>query len=376
MLRLLLPLLLLGGIAVAASPRPRQAGVVTGILPPSPLNAITDVSGVRVGHATLVEGEDVRTGITVVLPHPGNTFQEKVPAAVAVFNGFGKLTGLSQVRELGGLETPIALTSTLSVWRVADALAEWVLEQPGNEEVTSVNPVVGECNDAHLSDIRRRAAGRTELRRALAAAAAGPVVEGSVGAGTGTTCLGWKGGIGSASRRLPASQGGFTVGVLVQTNFGGALTIAGVPVGQTLGRHSFKQALESDVGGSCLIVAATDAPLDARQLFRLAARAPFGLARVGSFASSGSGDYAIASSTHPEVRLHHGARGVRSVPRLDEDALSPLFLAVIEATEEAVLNALFAATTVTGRGGRIVETLPVERVLDILRTRGALAPPE
>lgn len=376
MLRLLLPLLLLGGIAVAATPRPRQAGVVIGILPPGPLNAITDVSGVRVGHATLLEGEDVRTGVTVVLPHSGNTFQEKVPAAVAVFNGFGKFTGLSQVRELGGLETPIALTSTLSVWRVADALAEWVLEQPGNEEVTSVNPVVGECNDAHLSDIRRRPVGRAELRRALAAAAPGPVAEGSVGAGTGTTCLGWKGGIGTASRRLPPSLGGFTVGVLVQTNFGGALTIAGVPVGQTLGRYSFKQALESDAGGSCLIVAATDAPLDARQLQRLAARAPFGLARVGSFASSGSGDYVIAFSTHPEVRLHHGDRQARAVPRLGEDALSPLFLALIEATEEAVLNSLFAATTVTGRGGRTVEALPAERVLDILRARGALALPE
>lgn len=376
MLRLLLPLLLLGGVAVAATPRPRQAGVVIGILPPGPLNAITDVSGVRVGHATLLEVEDVRTGVTVVLPHSGNTFQEKVPAAVAVFNGFGKLTGLSQVRELGGLETPIALTSTLSVWRVADALAEWVLEQPGNEEVTSVNPVVGECNDAHLSDIRRRPVGRAELRRALAAAAPGPVAEGSVGAGTGTTCLGWKGGIGTASRRLPPSLGGFTVGVLVQTNFGGALTIAGVPVGQTLGRYSFKQALDSDTGGSCMIVAATDAPADARQLQRLAARAPFGLARVGSFAASGSGDYAIAFSTHPEVRLRHGDRQARAVPRLGEDALSPLFLALIEATEEAVLNSLFAATTVTGRGGRTVEALPVERVLDILRARGALALPE
>ncbi len=376
MLRLLIPLLLAGGVAVAANPRPRQLGVVTGILPPGPLNAITDVSGVRVGHATLVEGEDTRTGVTVVLPHAGNIFQEKVPAAVAVFNGFGKLTGLSQVQELGVIETPIAVTNTLSVWQVADALAEWVLEQPGNEEVTSVNPVVGECNDGALSDIRRRPVGRAELRRALAAATAGPVAEGSVGAGTGTTCLGWKGGIGSASRRLPASLGGFTVGVLVQTNFGGALTVAGVPVGQELGRFSFQQALTIDAGGSCMIVAATDAPLDARQLQRLAARAPWGLARVGSFAGSGSGDYAIAFSAHSEARRRHGAREVRSGPRLDEDALSPLFLAVIEATEEAVLNSLFAAVTVTGRGGRTVEALPVERVIEILRARGALALPE
>jgi len=375
MLRLLIPVLLAGGVAVAAHPRPRQLGVVTGILPPGPFNAITDVAGVRVGHATLVEGEEVRTGVTVILPHGGNLFQEKVPAAVAVFNGFGKLTGLSQVQELGSVETPIALTGTLSVWRVADALAEWVLEQPGNDEVTSVNPVVGECNDGALSDIRRRPVGRAEVRRALAAAASGPVAEGSVGAGTGTVCLGWKGGIGSASRQLPAALGGFKVGVLVQTNFGGALTIAGVPVGQLLGRYSFQQVLASDTGGSCVIVVATDAPLDARQLRRLAARAPLGLARVGSFASGGSGDYAIAFSAHPEMRRHHGARAVRSVPQLGEDALSPLFLAVIEATEEAVLNSLFAATPVTGRGGRTADALPVERVLELLRARGALAPP-
>lgn len=375
MLRLLLPLLLVGGVAVAAAPRPRQLGVVIGMLPPGPHNAITDVPGVRVGHATLVEGEEVRTGVTVVLPHPGNLFQDKVPAAVAVFNGFGKLIGLSQVRELGALETPIALTSTLSVWRVADALAEWTLEQPGNQEVISVNPVVGECNDAHLSDIRRRPVGRSELRQALAAAAAGPVAEGSVGAGTGTVCLGWKGGIGTSSRRLPASLGGFTVGVLVQTNFGGALTIAGVPVGQLLGRYSFKQALDADSGGSCMIVVATDAPLDARQLERLAARAPLGLARAGSSGSGGSGDYAIAFSAHPEVRLRHGERQPRPAPRLGDDALSPLFLAVIEATEEAVVNSLFAATSVTGRG-RTVDALPVAQVLDLLRARGALREPE
>ncbi len=375
MLQVLLPLLLAGGVAVVANPRPRQLGVVTGILPTGTLNAITDVDGVRVGHATVVEGDDLRTGVTVVLPHAGNIFQDKVPAAVAVFNGFGKLTGLSQVQELGVIETPIALTGTLSVWRVADALAEWVLEQPGNEEVTSVNPVVGECNDGALSDIRRRPLGRAEVRRALAAAAPGPVAEGSVGAGTGTVCLGWKGGIGSASRQLPAGLGGFTVGVLVQTNFGGALTIAGVPVGQLLGRYSFQQVLAGERGGSCVIVVATDAPLDARQLQRLAARAPWGLARVGSFASGGSGDYAIAFSAHAEARRPHGARAVRSVPSLSEDGLSPLFLAVIEATEEAVLNSLFAATPVTGRGGHTVEALPVERVLELLRARGALASP-
>lgn len=371
MLSVFLPVVLLGGLALAGAPRPRQAGAIIGILPPGPHNAITDVAGVRVGHATLIEGEDVRTGVTVVLPHPGNLFQEKVPAAVAVFNGFGKLTGLSQVQELGVLETPIALTSTLSVWRVADALAEWVLEQPGNQDVISVNPVVGECNDSHLSDIRRRPVGRSELRQALASATAGPVTEGSVGAGTGTICLGWKGGIGTSSRRLPPALGGFTVGVLVQTNFGGGLTIAGVPVGQLLGRYNFKQALDADSGGSCMIVIATDAPLDARQLERLGARAPLGLARAGSFGAGGSGDYAIAFSAHPEVRLRHGERQPRTAPRLGDDALSPLFLAVIEATEEAVVNSLFAATTVTGRG-RTVEALPVVQVLELLRAQGVV----
>ena len=375
LLSLLVPLV---GLAVATSiappprPRARTLGVVTGVLQPGPLDAITDLGGVRVGHATLIEGDSLRTGVTVVLPHPGNVFRDKVPAAVFVANGFGKLTGISQVRELGTLETPIALTGTLSTWRVADALAEWVLEQPGNAEVVSVNPVVGECNDSILSDIRRRPVGREQLRAALAAASDGPVAEGCVGAGTGTRALGWKGGIGTASRRLPARLGGWTVGVLAQTNFGGVLTIAGVPVGVELGRYAFKDDLAPE-RGSCVVVLATDAPLDARELERLAARVPMGLARVGAFASNGSGDYAIAFSTHPGCRVTNDASGVRTAPVLAADDLSPLFLAVVEATEEAVLDSLFTATTTTGFQGHVVEALPVERVLELLRQRGALA---
>jgi D-aminopeptidase len=357
----------------ASRPRAREAGVATGILPPGPLNAITDVAGVRVGHVTLVEGADVRTGVTVVLPHGGNVFREKVPAAVHVANGFGKLTGVTQVEELGTLETPIALSGTLNTWRVADALVDWVLALPGNQDVQSVNPVVGECNDGRLSDARRRPVGREHVLAALAAAAPGPVAEGSVGAGTGTECMGFKGGIGSASRRLPDSLGGWTVGVLVQTNLPGALTVAGVPVGVALGRTPFSKALAME-HGSCMVVVATDAPVDARQLRRMAARTPIGLARVGASAGHGSGDYAIAFSAHPQSRVAHGARGVLTRPLFADDDLSPLLLAVIEATEEAVLNSLFRATTVKGFRGHEAEALPLEPVLDLLRERGALAP--
>jgi len=371
----LLPLVHLAAAPEVVRPRARDAGVVTGILPPGPLNAITDVAGVRVGHATLVEGEDLRTGVTVVLPHGGNPFLEKVPAAVFVTNGFGKLTGVTQVEELGTLETPIALTGTLNTFRVADALIDWVLGLPGNGDVLSVNPVVGECNDGMLSDTRRRPVGREHVLAALAAAAPGTVAEGSVGAGTGTIALGWKGGIGTASRRLPAGLGGWTVGVLVQSNFGGALTVAGVPVGVQLGRYRFKEQLAPAEHGSCMVVVATDAPVDARQLRRMAARTPLGLARVGAFASHGSGDYAIAFTAHPQLRTAHGGRGVTSRPVLADDDLSPLLLAVIEATEEAVLNSLLRATTVTGFQGHEAEALPLEPVLQLLRERGALATP-
>jgi len=366
-------------LAVAASggplrSRPRQLGVPLGILPTGKLDAITDVAGVRVGHTSVQIGNSIRTGVTVVIPHPGNTYQEKVPAAVFVTNGFGKLTGISQVRELGTLETPIALTSTLSVWRVADALTAWVLAQPGNSDVESVNPVVGECNDGYLSDIRLRPVGPEHTLDALQRAAGGEVAEGSVGAGVGTRCLGWKGGIGTSSRKLPDSLGSWTVGVLVQTNFGGILTIAGVPIGVELGRYAFEEELNKSEAGSCMVVVATDAPLDARQLERLAARTALGLARVGSFVSNGSGDYAISFSSNEECRVHHGERGTRKVPVLADEALSPLFLAVVEATAEAVLNSLFTATTVTGADDHTVEALPVDTVIGILRRHDLLQP--
>lgn len=376
-LALLAVLAFLPSASSAEKPRPRarEVGVVTGILPTGAFNAITDVPGVKVGHATLATGDDVRTGVTVILPHSGNVFQEKVPAAIFVANGFGKLTGVTQVQELGTLETPIALTGTLNVWKVADALADWVLGLPGNGEVFSVNPVVGECNDGELSDIRRRPVAREHVLYALSSASSGPVTEGCVGAGTGTRCLGWKGGIGTASRKLPSSLGGWTVGVLVQSNFGGVLTVAGVPVGVELGRFAFRDELAAPERGSCMVVIATDAPLDARQLHRLAARTAMGLARTGAFASNGSGDYAVAFTANPACRIQHDARGTRSTPVLANDDLSPLFLAVVESTEEAVLNSLFAATTTQGLAGHVVEALPVDRVLEIIRRHNALATP-
>ena len=361
--------------ATPPRPRARDLGIVTGILPPGPGNAITDVAGVLVGQTTVVAGDDVRTGVTVILPHGGDPFREKVPAAVFIANGFGKLTGVSQVQELGTIETPIALTGTLNTFRVADAIVDWVLSRPGNEHVDSLNPVVGECNDGYLSDARRRPVTREHVLAALAAAAAGPVAEGSVGAGAGTRCLGWKGGIGTASRRLPATLGGWTLGVLVQTNFSGVLTIAGAPVGVELGRYSFKDELAERERGSCMIVVATDAPVDARQLRRLAARTPMGLARVGGFASNGSGDYAIAFTGNPGCRLPLDAHGVRNVPVLADDDLSPLLLAVVEATEESVLNSLFAATTVTGFGGHTAEAIPIDRVVASLRRHAVVVVP-
>jgi D-aminopeptidase len=377
-----LPLLLLsvdpsavaGQVMSDERPRARDAGVVVGIMPPGPLNAITDVEGVLVGQTTVVEGEAVRTGVTAVLPHGGDLFRSRVPAGIVVGNGFGKLVGATQVRELGELETPILLTCTLCVWRAADAMAAWLLERPGMEDVRSINPVVGETNDGSLNDIRSRPITAGHVRAALESAASGPVAEGSVGAGTGTVAFGWKGGIGTASRRLPPSLGGWTVGVLVQSNYGGVLTVDGVPVGRELGRYSFQQALEAEVperdggDGSIMIVVATDAPLDSRNLERLAARALAGLARTGSIMSNGSGDYVIAFSTAPSVR-RQAANGARPEDRLPNDLVSPLFHAVAEATEEAILNSLFRATTVTG-AGRTVEALPLEETLEVLRRYG------
>ena len=336
----------------AAEPRPRarDVGVAPGILAPGVFNAITDVAGVRVGQTTLIRGENVRTGVTVVLPHGGNLFREKVPGAVFVGNGFGKLMGSTQVEELGEIESPIALTSTLNVPRVADALLDWMLALPGNEDVRSINVVVGETNDGQLNDIRGRHVGREEVFAALKGASAGAVEEGSVGAGTGTVAFGWKGGIGTSSRKLPAKLGGWTVGVLVQTNFGGVLTIDGAPVGRALGKYYLKSELEN-ADGSIMIVIATDAPVDARNLKRIAARAMAGLARTGAAMTNGSGDYAIAFSA---------TRG----GTVKNDDMSPLFLATIEATEEAIYNSLFRATDVG-----TVKALPIDEVLKIMERR-------
>jgi D-aminopeptidase len=369
----------------APRPRARDIGLRVGVLPAGRLDAITDVEGVRVGHVTLIKGDDVRTGVTAVVPHAGNLFREKVPAAVFVGNGFGKLSGSTQVEELGELETPILLTNTLNVPRVADALVEWMLAAPGNEDVRSVNPLVAETNDGQLNDIRGRHVGREEVFAALKSAKGGEVEEGSVGAGTGTVAFGFKGGIGTASRVVPQKYGGYTVGVLVQTNYGGVLTMNGAPVGRELGRYYLKDDLEparkvgktegqsppsSDVDladGSCIVVVATDAPLDARNLRRLAARAVLGLARTGSPSTNGSGDYVIAFSTAPQNRIRHGDTSPRRVELLPNDSMSPLFLACVEATEEAVYNSLLRATSVTGRGGTRVEALPIERTIEILK---------
>jgi len=360
-------------------PRTRDIGLKVGVLPAGPLNAITDVQGVLVGHTTLIRGENVRTGITAILPHNGNLFREKVPGAVFVGNGFGKLAGSTQVNELGEIETPILLTSTLSVPRVADYLMDYMLALPGNEQVQSINPLVAETNDGYLNDIRGRHISRDDVFAAIKGAKSGAIDEGSVGAGTGTVAFGFKGGIGTASRRLPARLGGFTVGVLVQSNFGGVLTINGAPVGQELGRYYLKDELsttQSNPDGSIIMVVATDAPVDARNLRRMASRAMLGLARTGGSGSNGSGDYVIAFSTAPEVRVRvptqRDGNLTRDLKTLSNDAMSPLFLAVIEATEEAIYNSLFRATTVSGKG-HTVEALPMDRTVDILRKHGLLS---
>ena len=382
---LLIVLIMLGGLSAQSQnrPRARDVGVKVGILPPGPLNAITDVSGVLVGHTTVIRGDNVRTGVTAILPHGGNLFREKVPGAVFVGNGFGKLAGSTQVNELGEIETPILLTSTLSVPRVADYLLDYMLALPGNEDVQSINPLVGETNDGYLNDIRGRHIGRDDVLTAIKGAKGGAVAEGSVGAGTGTVAFGFKGGIGTASRKLPPRLGGFTVGVLVQTNFGGVLTINGAPVGQELNRYYLREELnpaarlrerkETDADGSIIIVIATDAPVDARNLERMAARAMMGLARTGAAGSNGSGDYAIAFSTAEDVRVRTQVPNERAAPQtiktLGNDAMSPVFLAVIESTEEAIYNSLFKATTVTGKG-HTVEALPLDRTVEILRKHG------
>ncbi|MDD2288964.1 MAG: P1 family peptidase [Bacteroidales bacterium] len=382
----------------AQSPRMRDYGIRTGVMQPGPLNAITDVKGVSVGHVTLVEGDSIRTGVTAIIPHPGNIFREKVPAAFWAGNGYGKLAGSTQIKELGNIETPVILTNTLSVSAGIDGLVTYTLQQPGNGDVQSVNAVVGETNDGGLNDIRGRHVKPEHVLKALKNAVSGPVAEGNVGAGTGTVCFGFKGGIGTASRILPKSLGGYTVGVLVQTNFGGVLQIAGVNVGERLGRYSYKNQIEDQSGrtrpgqsapeqqtihqkkaqvtdsapdGSCMIVIITDAPMNERNLERMAKRGMMGLARTGGIASNGSGDYVLALSVAPENLIKEYASATQpysptwSPTYLHNNECSPLFLAAIEAVEEAILNALFAAETMTGKDGYTVEALPVEKVVKL-----------
>jgi D-aminopeptidase len=347
--------------------RARDLGVKPGVFPTGRNNAITDVVGVRVGHATLVQGDSVRTGVTAILPHEGNLFLDRVPAALHVGNGFGKLLGATQLAELGELESPILLTCTLCVWNAADALVGWMLEQPGMENVRSINPLVAETNDGTLNAIRSRPIGAKEVRAALAAAASGAVLEGSVGAGTGTIAFGWKGGIGTSSRVLPVPLGGWTVGVLVQSNFGGILQVLGAPVGRELGQYAFKretQAANERGDGSIVMVVATDAPMSDRNLRRVAARAIMGLSRTGSSASNGSGDYAIAFSTSTRVRRANNAQRL-TTEELGNDEMSGVFEATVEATEEAIYNSLFQATTVSG-SGHTAEAIPLDRVRQIL----------
>lgn len=378
--RLFVTCFVMAACAIPASaddrPRARDVGLVVGIFPTGSLNAITDVDGVRVGHATVIEGDDLRTGITAIIPAPGNLYTHPVPAWIHVGNGYGKLIGETQVREFGEIETPILLTCTLCVWSAANALKEWVYEQPGMGEHT-VNPVVGETNDARVNNMWADPVQRDEVFAALNDASSGPVAEGSVGAGTGTQAFAWKGGIGTSSRVLPESLGGYTIGVLVQTNFGGVLTMNGAPVGRELGHYSFKEQLEAQPvdgnqeDGSILMVVATDAPLSARSLERLSMRAMMGLARTGSFASNGSGDYVIAFSTDVSGRKPRGSDNPITLQTLTNEAMSPLFAATAEATEEAVYNAIFKATTIESDRGRL-EAIPVDEVVRVLEKYNAL----
>jgi D-aminopeptidase len=351
--------------------RARDLGVKPGVFAPGKLNAITDVAGVKVGQTTVIQGDNVRTGVTAILPHGGNLYNDRVPAALHVGNGFGKITGVTQLRELGELETPILLTCTLCVWKAADALVGALLEQPGMERVRSINPVVAETNDGMLNDIRSRPITPEHVRAALASATTGPVAEGSVGAGTGTVAFGWKGGIGTSSRVLSAALGGWTVGVLVQTNFGGVFQVLGAPVGKELGQFAFKREAQSPGergDGSCVMVIATDAPLSDRNLERLAARAIMGLARTGSSASNGSGDYVLAFSTSDKVRRAVAATRL-ATEELANEQMSGLFEGAVEATEEAIYNSMFMATSTTSNGAK-VEAIPLDKVRAILAKYG------
>ena len=349
-------------------PRAREAGITFGVLPTGPLNAITDVAGVKVGQVTLIEGANVRTGVTAILPHEGNLYQDKVPAGFSVGNAYGKFMGSTQIKELGEIETPILLTNTLNVPEAAAGIIEWTLRQPGNEQVRSVNAVVGETNDGTLNDIRGRHVTPANAIAAIEAARTGPVEEGAVGAGTGTIAFSWKGGIGTSSRKLPANLGGYTVGVLVQTNYGGVLQVAGMPIGQALGQYYLKDELSKASGdGSCIVVIATDAPLSDRNLERLAHRGLLGIARTGSPMTNGSGEYAVAFSTNADVRRTPERRGKPSpIVDLPNDQMSPLFEAAVEAAEEAAINSLFAATPMEGNGHH-VDALPIDRVVKLYK---------
>ncbi len=359
------------GVALMASeerPRVREFGIKTGIMEPGEWNAITDVMGVKVGHVTLIEGDSVRTGATAILPFDGNIYQEMVPGAIYVANGYGKLMGYTQVEELGLIETPIILTDTLSVPNAANGVITYTLDLPGNERVGSVNAVVGETNCGYLNDIRGRHVKEEHVIEAIKKAKSGIVEEGCVGAGTGTTCFGWKGGIGTASRKLPESRGGYTVGVLVQTNFGGILQISGYPVGVKLGKFSFQRDVEIGADGSCMIVCATDAPLDSRNLKRLAKRALLGIPRTGGYYGNASGDYCIAFSTAKEVRVPQDSEErTQKIEILRNRHMSALFLAAAEAAEEAILNSMFKATPMQGYRGHKVEALPLDKVREIMK---------
>lgn len=348
--------------------RVRDYGIKIGLIPTGKLNSITDVEGLKVGHTTLIVGDSIRTGVTAILPYDGNIFQHKIPAAIFAGNGFGKLAGSTQVNELGNLETPIILTNTLGVATAMDAVIEHTLNYKGNEAVKSVNAIIGETNDSYLNDIRGRHVTKKDVLSAIEDAKSGAIEEGNVGAGTGTVCFGFKGGIGTSSRKLPKNLGGYTIGVLVQTNFGGVLQIDGVPVGAELGKFSFSNELLNNVDGSCMIIIATDAPLDSRNLERLAKRAFLGLGKTGGIASNGSGDYMIAFSTAKDIRIPHNTKQtILNQGLLLNDETSPIFMAAIEATEEAIINSLFAAETMSGFKGSKVNALPKEKVLPILK---------
>lgn len=366
-------LILLSSTSViyAQNMRVRDYGIEIGVLKTGALNAITDVEGVKVGHTTLVQGNNIRTGVTAILPHSGNIFQQKVPAAIYLGNGFGKLAGYSQVKELGNIETPIILTNTLSVPAASDALITYTLEQPDNSDIRSVNSIVGETNDGWLNDIRGRHVKEQHVLDAIKKAKGGVVEEGNVGAGTGTICFNYKGGIGTSSRVIPNSYGGYSVGVLVQTNFGGIFELNGVPIAKEL--DNYPRQYTYDVDGSCMIVVLTDAPLSSRNLERMAKRAMLGLAKTGGIASNGSGDYVIAASTAKENLISYTSESrYKETKELRNGAVTPLFLATIEATEEAILNSLFAAKTMIGRDGHKIEALPIDKALEVMKKYKAL----